>query len=70
MGDRGLICFTTVGTYGKGKGKTFYSPGIYLHWRGAPEEVKELLDKASAKNIKGRSSMNKEQLIEALRKKK
>ena len=47
MGDRCVCIFTAKGTYGKSKGKTFYSPGIYLHWRGAPEEVQELLEKAA-----------------------
>ena len=53
MGDRGLVIFTTKGTYGEAKGKIFYSPGIYLHWRGAPDVVQELLEKAAPYLRKG-----------------
>jgi hypothetical protein len=53
MGDRCVCIFKATGTYGKAKGKTFYSPGIYLHWMGAPDAVQELLEKAAPYLRKG-----------------
>lgn len=48
MGDRATVVFAQNDRDGR-----YFSPGVYLHWNGAPERVKELLEKAAPVLRKG-----------------